>query len=246
MTVNNTFSRIEPPFAVRVPIDPLDPFGPQQTVIGTTKTQNHNVSAGVAQRNLLGGTSQAAVRQRRIAVLAGSVSRSTPRIATRPNSATRSRCLRGAGVLANRVPIVLARIDTERSFFQLRDSLQELVRSVIEAYWQVVFARTDVWAREIQVQQAEEAYNRAEARFRAAMADVTETAQARAALAQFRANSISSRANLLSREAALAGILGLPTIEPLALAADHAAHERSGPVRLEPGHRQSLKSVARI
>jgi hypothetical protein len=27
------------------------------------------------------------------------------------------------------------------SFFQLRDSLQELVRSVIESYWQVVFAR---------------------------------------------------------------------------------------------------------
>jgi len=125
--------------------------------------------------------------------------------------------LRGAGVLANRVPIVLARIDTERSFFQLRDSLQELVRGVIEAYWSVVFARTDVWAREIQVQQADESLQRAESRLRTGFGDVTETAQARAALAQFRANLIAARANMLTREAALANILGLPPTEPVAL-----------------------------
>jgi outer membrane protein TolC len=215
-TVNNTFSRIEPPFAARVPLDPLDPLGPQQTVIGTTKTQNHNVTTGVAQRNLLGGTSQLQ--------FGNDASRFSPGVfPLNPQNRYATELsytqplLRGAGVLANRVPIVLARIDTERSFFQLRDSLQELVRGVIEAYWQVVFARTDVWAREIQVRQAEEAFARAEARFRASMADITETSQARAALAQFRANLIASRANLLSREAALAGILGLPTTEPLAL-----------------------------
>jgi outer membrane protein TolC len=199
-----------------VPIDPLDPLGPQQTVIGTTKTQNYNVTTGVAQRNLLGGTSQLQ--------FGNDASRFSPGVfPLNPQNRYATELsytqplLRGAGVLANRVPIVLARIDTERSFFQLRDSLQELIRSVIEAYWQVVFARTDVWAREIQVQQAEEAFARAEARFRASMADITETSQARAALAQFRANLISSRANLLAREAALAGILGLPTAEPLAL-----------------------------
>ena len=212
VTVNNTFSRIETPAAVRVPIDPLDPLGPQQTVIVTTKTQNHNVSAGIAQRNLLGGTAQA--------LLGNDASRFSPGIsALNPQNRHAAELsytqplLRGAGVLANRVPIVLARIDTERSFFQLRDSVQELIRSVIDAYWQVVFARTDVWAREIQVQQAEEAFERATARFRASMADVTETAQARAALAQFRANLIASRANLLAREAALAGILALPSPE---------------------------------
>ena len=212
VTVNNTFSRVEPPFAALVPIDPLDPFGPQQTVIGTTKTQNHNVSAGVAQRNLLGGTSQM--------LFGNDASRFSPGIfPLNPQNRYATELsytqplLRGAGVLANRTPIVLARIDVERSFFQLRDSLQELVRSVIEAYWQVVFARTDVWAREIQVRQAEEAFDRAEARRTQGLADVTETAQARAALAQFRASSISSRANLLSREAALSGITGLSSLE---------------------------------
>ena len=37
---------------------------------------------------------------------------------------------RGGGLAANRAPIVVARIDTERSFFQYKDSVQELVRSV--------------------------------------------------------------------------------------------------------------------
>jgi hypothetical protein len=35
--------------------------------------------------------------------------------------------LQGGGYRANVVPIVLARIDTERSFFQLKDTVQELV-----------------------------------------------------------------------------------------------------------------------
>lgn len=216
VTVNNTFTHVEPPVAVRVPLDPLDPLGPGQTIIGTPNTQNHNVSAGVSQRNLLGGTSQAR--------LGNDASRFSPGFfALNPQNRYAAELsytqplLRGAGVLANRVPIVLARINTERSFFLLRDSLQELVRAVIESYWQVVFARTDVWAREIQVQQSEEALKRAEARFRTALADVTETSQARAALATFRANLIASRANLLSREAALAGMLGLPTTEPFVL-----------------------------
>jgi outer membrane protein TolC len=216
ITVDNTFTRLEPPLAVRVPDNPLDPTGPGQTVLSGVQTQTHGVSAGVSQRNYLGGTS--AVR------FGNDASRIAPGFfALNPQDRYAAELsytqplLRGAGVLANRVPVVLARIDTERSFFALRDSLQELVRGVIEAYWQVVFARTDVWARDIQVKQAEEAFNRATARFEQGIADITETAQTRAAYAQFRANLISSRANLLAREAALAGMLGLPPTEPFAL-----------------------------
>jgi outer membrane protein TolC len=199
-----------------VPVDPLDPFGPQQTIIGTSKTQNYNLATGVAQRNLAGGTAQM--------LFGNDASRFSPGVfALNPQNRYATELsytqplLRGAGVLANRVPIVLARIDTERSFFQLRDVLQETVRGVIEAYWQVVFARTDVWAREIQIRQAEEALQRALARRETGSADIGEVSQARSALAQFRANLISSRANLLAREAGLAGILGLPSSYPLEL-----------------------------
>ncbi len=122
--------------------------------------------------------------------------------------------LQGAGRPANLAPIVLARIDTERSYFQFKDSVQELVRSVIEAYWSIVFARTDVWAREQQVKQAQFAYDRTAAAFEVGSADVGETAQAKTALANFRVNLLTSRANLLQSEAALRNLLGFPAYDP--------------------------------
>jgi hypothetical protein len=52
--------------------------------------------------------------------------------------------LQGAGRRANLTPIVLARIDTERSFYSLKLSVQRLVQSVVDAYWSLwYFARTD-------------------------------------------------------------------------------------------------------
>ena len=68
--------------------------------------------------------------------------------------------LQGGGWAVNRVPIVLARIEAEKSYFQFKDSVQEMVRGVIEGYWSLVAARTDVWARQRQVEQAQFAYDR--------------------------------------------------------------------------------------
>ena len=70
--------------------------------------------------------------------------------------------LQGAGVRVNLAPIEIARIDTERSFFQLKDAVQEMVRGVIEAYWALVLARTDLWVREQQIIQATAAYDLAD------------------------------------------------------------------------------------
>ena len=210
LTVNNTFSQEEPPVALPDPIDPT------RVVFGGLQRQNHNVSASLAQTNLAGGTGQvsffndASRLSPGLFLLNPQNSYATGLSYTQP-------LLRGGGVLANRVPIVLARIDTERSFFQLRDSLQELVRGTIEAYWAVVFARTNVWAREIQVEQAQESVDRSEGRLREGFTDLAETSQAKAALAIFRANLLVARADLLAREAALANILGLPPTDPFAL-----------------------------
>src|SRR5207244_6145106 len=115
--------------------------------------------------------------------------------------------LQGAGIEVNVAPIVIARINTERSYFQLKDSVQELVRGVIDAYWAVVFARTDVWARRQQVEQGSFAYALAEAKRRSGSGTAGEEAQARTALANFKAALIGSEANLLQREAALRNIL---------------------------------------
>ena len=118
--------------------------------------------------------------------------------------------LQGGGRAANLAPLVLARIDTERSYFQYKDSVQELVRGVIEAYWSLVFARTDRWARQRQVRQAEFALRLAEARFKVQMSDVRDKSQALVSLQNFKSSLLAAHDNVLQREAALRNILGLP------------------------------------
>lgn len=117
--------------------------------------------------------------------------------------------LRGGGFYFNTAPIVLARLDTQRSYFQFKDSMQELVRGTVEAYWGLVFARLDLWARQIQVDQADEAYKREAARKEFGLGDLRNVAQARVTLNQFKAALIGSRASVLDREAALRNILGM-------------------------------------
>jgi outer membrane protein TolC len=117
--------------------------------------------------------------------------------------------LQGYGRAANLAPVVVARIDTERSYFRFKDSVQELVRGVIAAYWNLVAARVDVWARQQQVEQAEFAVDRAVARQVKGLSRIADVAQARSALANFRAGLITARATLILAETALRNILGL-------------------------------------
>ncbi|QDS99912.1 TolC family protein [Adhaeretor mobilis] len=203
LDVRNTWAQNEPPVAI------IDPGDPNRAVFGGIKTENHNVAIDLSQRNLSGGTSSVRFGNDASTFSPGIFALSPQNRYATELSYTQP-LLSGSGVLANRVPIVLSRIDTERSFFQFRDSVQELVRGTIEAYWAVVFARTDVWARTIQVEQAEALLKYSEARKKTGFANVTEVAQSQSALAQFRASLISSRANLLTREAALQNMLGIP------------------------------------
>jgi len=118
--------------------------------------------------------------------------------------------LQGGGFQFNTAPIVLARIDTERSYFQFKNATQDLVRGTIEAYWNLVFARLAVWATEIQYDQAEESYKIAMARRVVGLGDAGTEAQAKVTFNQFRASLIAARADVLDREAALRNVIGLP------------------------------------
>jgi outer membrane protein TolC len=118
--------------------------------------------------------------------------------------------LRGGGFLVNTAPIVLARLDTERSYFQFKDATQELVRGTIEAYWNVVFARVDLWARENQLRLSKFAYDLAEAERQVGRRNLSEVAQAEVQLTQLQAAVVAARADLLTREAALRNVIGLP------------------------------------
>jgi len=118
--------------------------------------------------------------------------------------------LAGLGRDANTAPIVIARLQQEISYFQFKDSMQELVRGTIAAYWSLVQARTELWAREIQVDQSRNAFLRLEAQFRQGLANQSDVAQPKLAYANFRANLVTARANVLQREAALRNMMGLP------------------------------------
>ncbi|MSR51670.1 MAG: TolC family protein [Gemmataceae bacterium] len=121
--------------------------------------------------------------------------------------------LLGGGFQFNQSAIVLARIDTDRSFFQFKDATQELVRGTIEAYWNLVLTRLELWAREIQFKQANEAYDLADARKQAGINNGGEVAQSKLTLEQLRAGVISAKANVLGSEGALRNILGIPATD---------------------------------
>jgi outer membrane protein TolC len=203
LEVNNTFNRVEQPVGV---LDPLDPNGAR---IDGTRTDEYDFALGLSQTNVLGGEASFDVSDN-LARFKPGVFPLNPQNRTAVSLGYIQPLLQGAGTATNLAPIVIARIETERSYFQLKDSVQELVRGVIEAYWRVVSARTDVWARRQQVEQGTAAFERADARRRRGLGNSAEVAQARLALANFEATLIASEANLLEREAALRNILGLP------------------------------------
>jgi outer membrane protein TolC len=121
--------------------------------------------------------------------------------------------LQGAGAAANMAPILVARINTEESFFRLKDSVQDLVLSVIESYWNLSYSRVAAWASGQQVRQGWEALERAEGRMAAGLGDEGEVAQARVSYGNFRAAQVTAEANVLTQEALLRNLLGIPQVE---------------------------------
>jgi outer membrane protein TolC len=207
ITVQNTFNRLEQPTAF------FDPTVPAGVRIDGPRVDEYNLDVNVTKKNVLGGTLGFEVTDM--------VSRFTPGgepLNPQAQSALTlsytQPLLQGAGVGVNLAPIVIARINTELSFFQLKDSVEELVRGTVEAYWAIVFARTDVWARRQQVEQGKAALERAEARKRQGFGTESDVAQARLALSNFKSTLIAAEGNLLQREAALRNLLHLSPSRP--------------------------------
>ncbi len=190
LTVNQSWNRNETPS-----FDPLVP----------PRRDNYTVDASLTKENALGGEWRvgATTNPTRLPSGLSTASPSADLSYTQP-------LLRGGGFGPNLAPIVIARIDTERSFFQFKDAMQEQIRGVAEAYWSLVAARVDVWARQQQVKQASDAYRLARAGFETGRANRADLAQAATSLATFQANLVSAAGNLIQREAALRNLLGLP------------------------------------
>jgi outer membrane protein TolC len=209
LNLANTFDRNETPTAV------FDPH-PNVTITGD-RVDGYHMAFGLSKFNVLGGTTSLGITDNRTQIAPG-YRPGNPTDVFPLNPENRHAIelkytqplLQGAGPDANLAPVVIARLNTEISFFQFKESMQNLLQGVIAAYWSLVFARTDEWARQQQVQQGTAALARAEARGRVGMGNAGEIAQSRLALANFKAFLITAQANVLQREAALRNIMGLP------------------------------------
>lgn len=201
---DSLFNRTELPAVLENPVDQF------RVLFNSQRTDEYRADTRLEKTNILGGTwdfgwVETPTRfNPGTGFLLNPINRDSLRLGyTQP-------LLQGGGPQVNLAPVVIARVNTERSYFQYKDSVQELVRGTIEAYWNLVFARVEVWARRIQMQQAKEAYEREQARKGAAMANLRDLSQAKVTYNQFRATLIAAEANVLNREGALRNILGLP------------------------------------
>lgn len=216
--VDQARARFDPNFQVLHDFDQRDDPSPSGAGIGGTRTDQHSMDLGLSKTTATGGTASLNVRSdaRHSSGVGAPPGSLNPAASSAVDMSFVQPLLQGGGVRANLAPIEIARIDTERSFYQLKQSVQQLVRGVIEAYWALVFARVDVWAREQQVTQGKRALRSAEVLFHGpggagpGGSKAGEIRQARSSLASFRANRVTAEADQLRREAALRNILGLP------------------------------------
>jgi outer membrane protein TolC len=205
LTEKSLWSRTNLPVAI------LDPFDPTRSLITSNPTDAYSSDFGLTKTNVLGGQLGLDVTENPTRVPGA---RGLPLNPQNPSAVTLSYTqplLQGAGFQVNMAPIVIARLNTEQSFFQYKDGVEELVRGVIQAYWDLVLARLIVWARDIQVQQFREAFELESARLKSGLkGDLGTVSQARVTYYQFQANLIAAKADVLTREGALRNLLFLP------------------------------------
>ncbi len=206
LRANNTWTQTE------VPAASLDPLDPSQAIIAGIQNEGYGLDFGLSKQNLTGGTATLGVTSNSNRFNPG-IFPLDPQNRSATELSYTQPVLQGAGKAVNQVPIVLARINTERSYFQYKNAVQQSVQGVIEAYWALVFAKTDLWARQQQVQQAEFANERTLSRVEVGDANAGDLAQSQLALENFRASLLASEASVLQRQAALLNILGLPPYE---------------------------------
>jgi outer membrane protein TolC len=218
--VSNTFNQIQSPQAF------FDLSTPALASISAFDVQDYALRAGVTQTNRAGGTAglQVAHNDDRFGGFQTlnpsdpfTLNPLDPRRQTAVEFSYVQPLLQGASVRANVAPVVIAQLGTERSFYQLKDSVQSMVKSVIEAYWGVVFARVDLWVARQQVDESRFAFERAKARRARDLADAAEVAQTGAAYSNFRATQITAEGVVLEREAVLRNLLGLLPADGLEL-----------------------------
>ncbi|MEE2639385.1 MAG: TolC family protein, partial [Planctomycetota bacterium] len=200
---NNSFNRIENPNATITSL----PLG--LAAITGLRTDGYNLSTGVNKTSVYGTSGSITMNAVRNQFRPG-IFPLNPQVTSALDLQFSQSLLRGSDPDANYAPIMIARINTERSFFQYKNAVQNLVRGVVEAYWQLVFARVDVWVRDQQLKRGNFDLERIKGRVNRELDNEAVLAQTRVAYLNFKSSYVSSKATLLQREAALRNLLGIP------------------------------------
>ncbi len=220
---NNTWSRTDTPQGTVNPLDPVrslllgEPIDSYQSVLGVTKTNvlGGQLAANYTETpviftnvpNFFGGSNTLSNN--------GAFANTFSGLALNPEQTHTLQLsytqplLQGAGFQVNMAPIVIARLNTEQSYFQYKDGVQNMVLGVVTAYWNLVQARTDLWARKIQLELSEETFKREQARLETGLGNRGNEAQARVTYNQFRASLIAAEAAVLTQEGTLRNIMGI-------------------------------------
>lgn len=214
--IDQAVARFDPVFSANsswrkteIPATLVHPSDPLQAIISGSQTGGNDFSAALSKTNRIGGMARMEFSNN-WNYGAGGLGRLDPNHRPAFDLSYTQPLLAGGGRAANEAPILIARLDLDRSYFQFKDSIQELVRGVIAGYWSLVEARTQLWARERQVEQAEAALAQLEGEFKVGRVDIGVVSQARVAAANFRANLVAAKGSVIQREAALRNLLGLP------------------------------------
>jgi outer membrane protein TolC len=117
--------------------------------------------------------------------------------------------LRNFGTQVNRVPILVARIQSDVALAQLELAVRDLVLQVERGYWDLYFFYRNLSAAEIGRDSALQTWQRINALLEAGASDTGEAAQAKTQYYQFRARVEQAQSDLLQAEANLRFLLGI-------------------------------------
>ena len=146
LSVENLGGRIDTPFAVP---DANDPSGAR---FQGSAVESFNHISSLTKTTTGGGTGALSLRANPSKV--GNPGQLlNPQTSSSLDLSLSQPLLRGRGRGPNLAPIVIARIDTERSFYQLQDSVHSLVRSIIASqqnslfiHFQLQFKLGNIWS----------------------------------------------------------------------------------------------------
>jgi outer membrane protein TolC len=213
---NNLWTRNNTPNAT------IDLFNPLRSIISSQPTESYQSTVGLTKTNVFGGQlGLNYIENPLLFTNAGPGNNASfgntfsafplnPQQTHTVQLSYTQPLLQGAGFPVNTAPIVIARLNTEQSYFQYKDSVQSMVLGVIEAYWNLVLARTEASVLDSQLKLSEDTYKREDARRRTGIGNEGTEAQARVLYKQFQVGLIAAKANVLTQEGALRNILGIP------------------------------------